>query len=192
MGGGRPPSVAVKKIATLALRDEQAVRDVLCGELGKLYRIAEISPEDFWARAQVQWRTSLDAVQLAQIWNEAYLPIPGTFAILQELRAQYYALYFLSDNVADRVEYLDTLYQFLRNFKAGVFSHLSKKVKPDPRIYGEALALTGCRAEECVYIDDKKHLLDPAKELGMHVVHFTDPETLRVELGRLGVRLDVP
>jgi len=53
-------------------------------------------------------------------------------------------------------------------------SHLVGFRKPDPRIFDLAAQRLDLRPEECVYIDDIALYLEPAREMGMRVVHHTD------------------
>ena len=96
-----------------------------------------------------------------------------------------YEIIFLSDNVQERIDFLEKKYSFLHKFNAWVFSHIAKTRKPDPVIYELALAEAINSSHECVYIDDKEELLEPAKALGMSTIHFKHPEQLEKELKKL-------
>jgi putative hydrolase of the HAD superfamily len=51
--------------------------------------------------------------------------------------------------------------------------------KPDPRMYALGAERIGIEPHECVFVDDLAFNLEPARELGMAVVHHTDaPSTL--------------
>jgi putative hydrolase of the HAD superfamily len=60
-------------------------------------------------------------------------------------------------------------------------------LKPALRIYEVALAMAQAEPGASVFIDDRVRNLEPAKELGMHAIHFTDAARLRDELARVGV-----
>lgn len=180
---------AIQEIAYLYNIDTEAVKSVLKGELGTQYRVGAITAKQFWDGAKSMWNIETENAELAQIWLKGYSPIEGTVTLIDALRNAGYELIFLSDNVKERVEYLDTKYHFLEKFDDGVFSHIVHTRKPDPRIYENALDLTTSRAIECVYIDDKPELLEPAKVLGMSAVHFQNPEQLKKDLSSLGINL---
>ncbi|MFZ2051720.1 MAG: HAD family phosphatase [Solirubrobacteraceae bacterium] len=59
--------------------------------------------------------------------------------------------------------------------------------KPAPRIYEMGAESIGLPPQQCVFVDDLPFNLPPAEELGMAVVHHTDPaasiEALQVLLG---------
>jgi putative hydrolase of the HAD superfamily len=57
--------------------------------------------------------------------------------------------------------------------------------KPDPRMYSLGARRIGVEPEECVFVDDLAFNLDPARELGMAVVHHTDAASTLAELDRL-------
>lgn len=70
-------------------------------------------------------------------------------------------------------------------FDAVVISDQVGLRKPDPEIF----LLTAQRLElapsECVFVDDVARYLQPAHELGMGIIHATDPTTTVIELARL-------
>jgi putative hydrolase of the HAD superfamily len=62
--------------------------------------------------------------------------------------------------------------------------------KPALRIYELGVEAIGMDARQCVFVDDLPFNLPPAQELGMAVVHHTDPDTTISELeGVLGIPL---
>jgi putative hydrolase of the HAD superfamily len=57
--------------------------------------------------------------------------------------------------------------------------------KPDPRMYELGARRIGVASEACVFVDDLAFNLEPARELGMAVVHHTSAATTLAELERL-------
>jgi epoxide hydrolase-like predicted phosphatase len=57
--------------------------------------------------------------------------------------------------------------------------------KPDPRMYELGAQRIGVAAQACVFVDDLAFNLDPARELGMAVVHHTSAATTLAELDGL-------
>jgi putative hydrolase of the HAD superfamily len=57
--------------------------------------------------------------------------------------------------------------------------------KPDPRMYELGAQRIGVAPAACVFVDDLAFNLDPARELGMAVVHHTSAATTLAELERL-------
>ncbi|HEY7620180.1 MAG TPA: HAD family phosphatase [Solirubrobacteraceae bacterium] len=54
--------------------------------------------------------------------------------------------------------------------------------KPDPRMYELGAQRIGAEPRDCVFVDDLAFNLDPARELGMAVVHHTSAQATLAEL----------
>lgn len=59
--------------------------------------------------------------------------------------------------------------------------------KPARRAYQLALALTQAPPARSVFIDDREENLEPARDAGLHTIHFTSASDLRTALGALGI-----
>jgi epoxide hydrolase-like predicted phosphatase len=59
--------------------------------------------------------------------------------------------------------------------------------KPDPRIYLATCERLGKEPSEVAFVDDLPRNVDAAAALGLHPILFTDRESCRAELTRLGV-----
>jgi putative hydrolase of the HAD superfamily len=57
--------------------------------------------------------------------------------------------------------------------------------KPDPRMYELGAERIGVAPADCIFVDDLPFNLDPARELGMAVVHHTAAADTLAELDRL-------
>jgi putative hydrolase of the HAD superfamily len=76
-------------------------------------------------------------------------------------------------------------------FDAVVISGRVGVRKPSDKIYRLGAESVGLRPDQCVFVDDLAVNLGPARELGMAVVHHTDPARTIAELEELlGVSLD--
>jgi putative hydrolase of the HAD superfamily len=70
-------------------------------------------------------------------------------------------------------------------FDAFVISGAEGFRKPDPRMYELGARRLGVAPAACVFVDDLAFNLDPARELGMAVVHHTSAASTMAELERL-------
>jgi len=59
--------------------------------------------------------------------------------------------------------------------------------KPDAAIYRLALDVTQRAPGECLFVDDREPNVEPARALGMTVIHYTGADQLARELERAGV-----
>ncbi len=164
------------------------IKYVISGEIGTAYREGKITRDEFWKKVLEKLPIKGDASLLEEQWINSYDLIDETKAIIQPLR-RHYSLFYLSDNVKERVDALNSKFQFLSLFDGGVFSHEVGVRKPDPRIYKAILEKAHMKPEESVFIDDKESNLLPAKTLGIETILFTSPKQLRIDLERIGVKL---
>jgi HAD superfamily hydrolase (TIGR01509 family) len=179
--------IAIARLASRYHLTAKQVEHCLTGTLGRDYRLGHLSGEEFWRQARAQWHIETSTSELATIWYSSYQPITGTVELVKKLRGLGHELLFLSDNTPERVRYLNERYGFLDQFKDGVFSHVVGHVKPDPALYELVLAKASHPAAECVYIDNKAELLEPARALGVSVIAFENPSQLELALRQLGL-----
>jgi putative hydrolase of the HAD superfamily len=161
--------------------------EVLNGPLGMRYRMGLLTEEAFWREAQTIFGTDIDFRRLRDVWLSAYIPIDGTIDLIDNLKSNGYEILYLSENVEERIAYLENRYRFIHHFHSGVFSYQANMVKPDIKLYELVLGCTKSRPSECVFIDDKDDFLEPARKLGMSAVQFQNPLQLRDDLMSLGV-----
>lgn len=180
---------AIEEISAAYALPVDRVRDVVMGDLGSRYRFGKISVAAFWEEALESWELQVSADEIAPIWLRAYKPIEGTVLLIDRLRVAGYEMLFLSDNVEERVDYLESTYGFLHRFEDGVFSHRVGLRKPDPQIYELVLQKTSHSAAQCVFIDDKPQMLEPARAIGMRVIAFENPNQVERDLQGLGLTI---
>jgi HAD superfamily hydrolase (TIGR01509 family) len=179
---------AIKSISYKYKIPKEKVADILKGDLGIKYRCGKVSANQFWEKAKKYWKINASNKRLANLWFREYPLIKGTSKIIDRLKKAGYELVILSDNVKERVEYLDKKYHFLNKFKCGSFSHLARTLKPNIKIYKIALKKSSSPAKECIYIDDNAPLLVPANRLGMKTIAFKNPSQLEGELKEAGLK----
>ena len=112
--------------------------------------------------------------------------IPGTVAILYELK-KHYKLYGLTNWSAETIDIAYRRFPFFAEFEGILVSGVEKMIKPEHRIYRLLLDRYALKAEECIFIDDNEKNIVAAKEVGLHAIHFKNPNQLRVELEAFGI-----
>ena len=165
--------------------DEAQAAELLNGALGSGYREGRVSRDEFWTTFRRTLGLSASEDDLETLWIDGYRLNEGTRDLIEEL-SESYAVYYLSDNVAERIAVVERRYRFLRLFRGGVFSHDVGVRKPDPRIYQILLDMARVEAGQVLFVDDKEWALRPAAQLGMKTVLFHDSEQVRQEIRRVG------
>jgi 2-haloacid dehalogenase len=113
--------------------------------------------------------------------------VAGTVEVLAELHAAAVPLYALSNWSLETFARVRHRFDFLDWFEGMVISAAEGIVKPEPAIYELLLDRFGLTAERTVFIDDAARNIDAARGCGLVPVLFTDADTLRQDLRRLGL-----
>lgn len=171
----------IKEISCKYNLPEEKVKAIIDGEIGSKYREAKITRDEFWSQVILKLHLKEDDQTLEKQWIDGYELIGKTRDIIIGLKRKY-NLYFLSDNIKERVDALEQKFHFRQLFKGGIFSHEVGVRKPNPKIYKYTLEKTASEPNETVFIDDKPQMLLPAKRLGIHTLLFTTPEKLESDL----------
>ncbi len=177
--------IAIEKISKEYDLQTAVVEKVLRtrSELGSSIRRGEITTDEFWNRAKNLLKLDANNDDLNRTWIESYEPIQDSIKIIKKLKKKGIKLFFLSDNVKDRIEYLQKKYNFLENFVDGIFSYEVHKTKYDGiEIFEIALEKIGEKPENVLYVDDKENYVNIAKKLGMNVILFRSPKQLKEKL----------
>jgi 2-haloacid dehalogenase len=113
--------------------------------------------------------------------------IPGTVAILRELRSRDVRLFALTNWSAETFPMARPRFPFFDWFDGIVVSGEVGWIKPDARIYRHLLDRYGLQADDCLFIDDSAANVAGAEAVGIKGLHFTSPTQLRGDLTGLGL-----
>jgi 2-haloacid dehalogenase len=108
--------------------------------------------------------------------------VPGTVALLGQLKAQGTPLYALSNWSKETFPTARVRFPFLDWFEEKVVSGFVGLAKPDPAIYRLAIERCGLTPALTVFIDDSQPNVDAALGLGFDALLFTGAERLRADL----------
>ncbi len=116
--------------------------------------------------------------------------IEGTVEIFRELKeSKKYRIYAITNWSAETFPVAQARYDFLQWFEGISVSGELKMRKPFPEIYQYTLEKYNITPSEAVFIDDNLRNVEAARNLGIHAIHFQNPEQLRVSLSNLGVKI---
>jgi len=113
--------------------------------------------------------------------------VPGTVALLAELRSAGVPLYALTNWSAETFGITRERFEFLGWFDGVVVSGEERMVKPDPRIFRLLLERFGLDAEGTCLVDDAPANVAAARQLGFDAMRFRDPDQLRRDLTERGL-----
>lgn len=169
------------------LTEQQVTELLLSGGLQWQLERGEISEVDFHARFEdIIGRTvCIDSLRhaAANIFqlNESIVPL------LDELKSLQIRLVLLSNTSITHMNFIRRNFDVLDRFDAFTTSYETGSLKPDPVIYQAAVRNAGCDAAECFYTDDIEAYVRQAESMGIHADVYTDTDSTRTALRRLGV-----
>lgn len=142
------------------------------------WRRGVVRQEEFFTYLTKTLHLTIPTYELFQQWIASYTLIPGMKELISDISVSC-GVYYLSDNVKERVEVLDQTFHFLCWFNGGIFSHEVGVRKPDRKIYELLIERYNLLPSECLYVDDKEKNLHPAADLGMKTHLFTSAQMLK-------------
>jgi putative hydrolase of the HAD superfamily len=107
-------------------------------------------------------------------------------SLLERLKRRH-RLLLLSNTNAIHFAMLRENYPLLQHFDRWVLSYEVGAMKPDPRIYREAIRHAECEPSACFFTDDVAAYVEGARREGIDAVQFTGLEKLQEDLRVRGV-----
>ncbi|MFO0599638.1 MAG: HAD family phosphatase [Myxococcaceae bacterium] len=129
----------------------------------------------------------LSPAKWLEVWNCHFTVNEPMVAMTQFLVGQA-KLVLLSNTHDQHVTYLKPLLPVLQSFDALIFSCEVGVMKPDKRIFEQALAAAGTLPWKTVFFDDVKAYASAATQVGMHGRVFTTVEQFSDDLAKLGFK----
>ena len=144
----------------------------------------DLKPEEIylpWFKADVGELTSLDVWEklgfkgdIERIEKE-YLDTmeinDGFFNFISSV-GKHYKTAIISNDSSRWSKFLREKFDINKYFDVISISGDLKIQKPDERIFELTIEQLGCRAEDCLYVDDREENLEAARKVGMNVVLF--------------------
>jgi putative hydrolase of the HAD superfamily len=144
----------------------------------------EISDKEHWV--EVTRRLKRPASEMESIREEFFagdVIDRGIVEYLRSLRPRYF-VGLISNAWPDLRDYI-ARQKFDDAFDHMVISGEEGVMKPEARIFQIALEQAGVRPSEAVFVDDFYENVEGSRAVGMHGIHFRDPEKAMQELKEL-------
>ncbi|MHC4068205.1 MAG: HAD family hydrolase [Planctomycetota bacterium] len=120
-------------------------------------------------------------------FTDIFTPIKTTFELIRRLKPNY-KLGLLSNTSQWDFEYGIKVIDVFDLFDSVSVSCEVGVMKPDERIFNDALGKLGLVAEECVYIDDLEEFVEAVRAMGFYGVQYVGYEYLVRSLGELKIK----
>jgi len=151
------------------------------------FETGQVEPDVFVAEICRILELNVDYGQFCDIWSAIFSPetlIPESMLIALKQR---YRLVVLSNTNAIHWPAVSQRYPLLKHFDEYVLSYKVGALKPEPKIYREAIRAAQCRPEECFFTDDIAAYVEGARKEGIDAVQFQNLQQIESELRRRGV-----
>lgn len=135
-------------------------------------------------------RTGLAEAEVQAVVDAApasLVPLPGTVALIERLRAAGRRLHYLSNMPGPFAEHLERSHDFMAWFDGGVFSSRVKVNKPERAIYEHALRQIVLPPAQLLFVDDHGPNVEAARALGWQAEQFVGHEQLEQALQARGL-----
>lgn len=134
----------------------------------------------------------VDAARVAQYVDRYALTVKhkiiGTWEILYALKGKNIPIHAITNWSAETWGPGVSVHPELEEvFETTIVSGEVGMVKPSVDIFRLLCSRAKIEPQDCIFIDDGLHNCIGAKAAGMDAIHFTDPETLKLELQKKGV-----
>jgi glucose-1-phosphatase len=166
--------------------DEQIFATVFNGPLQIDFESGKLSGRAYHREVMARLGADVPYEEFFAMYGDIFAEIPATCELLRRLHGRY-PLYLLSDTNEIHFGYVRETVEVLRLFDQFVVSYEIGAMKPDPRIYQEALRRSGLPASACVFVDDREANVEGAARVGIHALRFESAERLASDLTCLGV-----
>jgi putative hydrolase of the HAD superfamily len=137
-----------------------------------VYETGGITSAKFFAHLKKELRYRGAAKELRACFSEIFTPISDHIALAAML-APHYPLAIISNTNEAHIVHAEATYSFFSLFRARIYSHQVKTMKPRREIYDAALAaLGGIDPIEALFIDDLETNILGASQLGWQTIHL--------------------
>ena len=115
--------------------------------------------------------------------------IDDSVVIMRQLIADGHDVTMLTNFASDTLREAWQRFPFLTESRGVTISGDIGLIKPDKAIYDHHVATFGVDPAATLFIDDSAKNVAGAQAAGWQSVQFIDPQTLRADLNRLGIRV---
>ncbi len=180
--------IFLRKIAAYCSFPEDEIKDIVHrrSEIVELFDTGKMTPQEFYSRAAAELRASVSYEDFFAAYRDVFWPNPPVIDLYKKLKGRY-RLILLSNTDVVRFSFIKEKFPQILFFDAYVLSFEVGVMKPDPRIYQEALGRAEAEAAACVFIDDMEENIRGAADLGFKTILYKPGTDLESELRAAGL-----
>jgi len=150
------------------------------------YETGLMTTDEFFHGISALAELTMSKEEFIVAYCDIFTPIPTTLDLVRRLHGRY-RLALLSNTSELHFEHGIRNVAVFPLFDVVTLSYVVRSMKPDRRIYMDALVKLGLPPDRCVYIDDVPENIEAGRELGLHGIRYTTHEALLADLRRFGI-----
>ena len=134
---------------------------------------------------RIALKSSLKSSEIHSVFDlrlKILSPITPNTKIVPALKKAGFRVYYLSNFPEDIFDEVEEKNDFFRSFDGGFISARAKASKPDEKIFQILLSTYDLVPEESLFIDDTHVNALSAENLGISVIHLSDPFQLKEKI----------
>jgi putative hydrolase of the HAD superfamily len=152
------------------------------GGLAVNYETGVVGDADFHGELCRRTSTRLAWDEFVGAWNSIFLAEPLVPDEILAQLAENAPMWIVSNTNRIHFDFIAKRYSFIRYFRGFILSHEVGAMKPDRRIFENALQRAGVGAGEALFVDDQIRNVEAARELGMDAFQFLNVDQFTHEL----------
>ncbi|MFB6290319.1 MAG: HAD family hydrolase [Candidatus Bipolaricaulia bacterium] len=181
--------ISCRKLSGYCRYEPKAIYDqIVDSELKDLFNRGQITPEEFYRKATNMLKLEdISFDKFLEIWSNIFQRSKEVWQLISALKHKGVSLYLLSNTDKVHFEHLENKYQLSQLFDAFILSFKTGKVKPEPKIFREAIEKINLPPKDLIFIDDTKENVVSACNLNLNSIHFKTPGKLKKDLANFEI-----
>lgn len=175
-------NIAAKKLANLFHIDSEKIRSLFFdSELTRDFEKGLISPRVFYSRVTELLNIKISFNDFVAIWNDIFWEDKRSCDIARQLKKRY-KLFLLSNVNRLHFEYVEKKFDIIKIFDEVIVSFAVGAMKPEKKIFEDAIRRAGGDKSQVLYIDDREDLIREANAFGIESIQFEGADKLEKNL----------
>lgn len=181
-------SIAGRRLAVQSKISAAAVQQFLDhSPLLFRYETGLMSRQEFFETVRDHTRFRGTIEEFGGFFADIFSEMPEMIALHAALRRKGIPTYIFSNTNDLAVEHIRRAFPFFANFDGYILSYEIGAMKPTARIYEALEKMSGKRAAQIIYLDDRQENIDAGAARGWQTILQTDPAKSRAAIEKLGL-----
>jgi len=181
-------NIFYRKMTAYCSKSVDEMRAIVHGnfELIELFDEGALTPRQFYERAVALLGARIGYDEFVPAYVDVFTRNQPVIDLYKRLKGRY-KLILLSNTDPLRFGFVRRHFPDILFFDDYVLSYEVKALKPDPRIYREAINRAGAPPASCVFVDDLEENIAGAEALGLKAILYKPDTDLEKEIRVLGI-----